>query len=84
MEIPEDEIDKIFEYSYRAKAVQKDYVGTGLGLAVGQRFVELYKCRTHVISENNITTFVVTLLNIKKVKNDTRKILVPFLFFVSQ
>ncbi|MDQ0200754.1 sensor histidine kinase [Neobacillus ginsengisoli] len=63
VEIPEDEIDKIFEHSYRAKAVQKDYVGTGLGLAVVKRFVELHKGRTHVTSENNVTTFVVTLPN---------------------
>ncbi len=63
VEIPEDELDKIFEHSYRAKAVQKDYVGTGLGLAVVKRFVELNKGRTHVTSENNITTFVVTLPN---------------------
>ncbi|PGY07356.1 HAMP domain-containing sensor histidine kinase [Bacillus sp. AFS031507] len=63
VEIPEDEIDKIFEHSYRAKAEQKDYVGTGLGLSVVKRFVELHKGRTHVTSENNINTFVVTLPN---------------------
>ncbi|WP_231507863.1 sensor histidine kinase [Bacillus sp. UNC41MFS5] len=63
VEIPEDEMEKIFEHSYRAKAVQKDYVGTGLGLAVVKRFVELHKGRTHVTSANNMTTFVVTLPN---------------------
>lgn len=63
VEIPKDEIDKIFEHSYRAKAVQKDYIGTGLGLAVVKRFVELHKGRTDVTSENNITTFVITLPN---------------------
>ncbi|WP_369449122.1 sensor histidine kinase [Neobacillus sp. BF23-41] len=63
VEIPEDELAKIFEHSYRAKAVQKDYVGTGLGLVVVKRFVELHKGQTYVTSENNITTFVVTLPN---------------------
>ena len=63
VEIPQDEIEKIFEHSYRAKAVQKDYVGTGLGLAVVKRFVNLYHGDIHVTSEKNITSFIVTLPN---------------------
>lgn len=61
--IPEDEIEKIFEHSYRAKAVQKNYVGTGLGLAVVKRFVDLYNGDIHVSSEKNITSFIITLPN---------------------
>lgn len=63
VEIPEDELCLIFEHSYRGKAVHKDYAGTGLGLAVVKRFVELHKGRTDVTSKDNITTFVVTLPN---------------------
>ncbi|MDN3019169.1 HAMP domain-containing sensor histidine kinase [Paenibacillus sp. BSR1-1] len=63
VEIPEDELCLIFEHSYRGKAVQKDSAGTGLGLAVVKRFVELHKGRTDVTSKDNITTFVVTLPN---------------------
>lgn len=63
VEISEDEIDKIFEHSYRAKAVQKNYNGTGLGLAVVKRFVDLHNGQIDVLSKNNMTTFVVTLPN---------------------
>ncbi|MFB7142343.1 sensor histidine kinase [Gottfriedia sp. NPDC056225] len=70
VEIPKDEIEKIFEHSYRAKAVQKNYVGTGLGLAVVKRFVDLYHGDIHVTSEKNITCFIITLPN--KLKEESK------------
>lgn len=59
--IPEDEIDKIFERFYQVKGVN-NIGGTGIGLALTKRLVELHKGSIHVESKlNQGTSFFIYL-----------------------
>ncbi|RLD28319.1 MAG: hypothetical protein DRI70_03655, partial [Bacteroidetes bacterium] len=59
--IPEDEIDKIFERFYQVKEVSTSE-GTGIGLALTKKLVELHKGNIHVESKiNEGTSFFVFL-----------------------
>ncbi len=57
--IPEDQLDQIFDPFYTTK---RDWHGTGLGLAVSYRIVQLFKGNMSVTSKiNQGTTFTITL-----------------------
>lgn len=57
--IPEDQLDQIFDPFFTTK---RDWRGTGLGLAVSHRIVQLLKGTIHIASkEGNGTTVTLTL-----------------------
>lgn len=60
--IPEEELNLIFNQFYRIeKSRAKAYGGTGLGLTIAKRIVDLHHGSLTVTSEKNETVFVVTL-----------------------
>ena len=60
--ISEDDQRNLFGEFFRAKAVKKDYEGTGLGLAVAQRIIEAHNGHIDVSSQlGQGATFTVTI-----------------------
>ena len=58
--IPEKELSKIFHPFYRSNALKHpDIKGSGLGLSIVKRLVELLDLKIEVRSNNNRTTFIV-------------------------
>ena len=62
MPIPSEELDKIFQRSYRAdKSRSAEQVGSGLGLSIVQNIVELHKGQVIALVEAGQTVFQITL-----------------------
>ena len=62
IEIPSNQIDRIFERFYRIPSADPwKQGGTGLGLALVQKLVVHLKGNIEVISENQVTNFIVSL-----------------------
>lgn len=60
--IPEHKLDSIFEKFYRLDEARTTHTGgAGLGLAIAKEIVNLHNGTIKAISENNVTTFTVTL-----------------------
>ncbi|MGL4632659.1 MAG: HAMP domain-containing sensor histidine kinase [Leadbetterella sp.] len=67
-EIPEDQIDKIFQPFYRSDSTAKGKEGHGIGLAVVKQILELHKADISIVSKNDMTTFKVNFYT----KNDNQ------------
>jgi len=67
--IPKDDLEKIFQEFYRAdNPINREVRGTGLGLSLVKRIIELHKEKIWVESEiNRGTTFYFTLTEAKNV-----------------
>ena len=71
VEIPSTEINKIFDKLYRIPNNDPwRYGGTGLGLTLVKKLVELIEGEITVISENNLTKFTVEIPIIEDKDND--------------
>ncbi len=60
VKINDDEKDKIFNRFYRAKSAE-GIDGTGVGLAIVKKIIDLHKGRISVVSDNGYTQFEVIL-----------------------
>ncbi|MGB3212088.1 MAG: ATP-binding protein [Desulforhopalus sp.] len=62
--IPKEDIPQLFKQFYRVeKSRSQAYGGAGLGLTIAKRIVDLHGGSIEVTSENNYSSFTITLPN---------------------
>lgn len=91
IEIPSEKLNKVFDRFYQTDdSGTRNYEGTGIGLSLVKEYIELHKGNVEVNSQDNQTTFTVTLLTGKVHLSDSEidfaeeNILSPILPFASE
>ncbi len=68
VEISHEDCSKIFDKFYRAESA-KDIEGSGVGLAIVKKIIELHRGEISVISKGGYTEFKIRLKNVMKISN---------------
>lgn len=91
IEIPSEKLNNVFDRFYQTdNSGTRNFEGTGIGLSLVKEYVELHKGNVEVNSQDNQTTFTVTLLTGKVHLSDSEidfadeNILSPILPFASE
>src|SRR5690606_31312165 len=91
IEIPSEKLNKVFDRFYQTDdSGTRNYEGTGIGLSLVKEYIELHKGNVEVNSQDNQTTFTVTLLTGKvhlsysEIYFAEENILSPILSFASE